>query len=322
MCPHRQCRHAAAIKDISRKQENMKKRTHILTSVLMGIALVACQEQYITYNDKSYVMFAEAEQERLVTKDQEYFSVTVAATNATPNDRTFGVEVIDKGSNAIEGIHYRLLSNSVTIPAGERSAEIKIKGYYDNIAAADSLGFILSLVMPEELEWDLYAENKTSKVTLYKSCPFVREDFTGWCLVSSLMLLDYPGENTSYQRLVRTKAHPTMEDAIVIESFLYDGYDITLRFAKEDPAKPLITIDEQVISDEKTIFGIAWGDNKVRATHSRNAESYFNSCQKFAVVWLHAYIEDLGTPVGTVGHYYNVLEWVSDAEAEEIMGEL
>ena len=295
----------------------MKKRTHILTSVLMGIALVACQEQYITYNDKSYVMFAEAEQERLVTKDQEYFSVTVAATNATPNDRTFGVEVIDKGSNAIEGIHYRLLSNSVTIPAGERSAEIKIKGYYDNIAAADSLGFILSLVMPEELEWDLYEESLTSKITIYKSCPFVREDFTGWCLVTSLLIYDYPGENRSYQRLVRAEAHPTRENSVVFRSFLYDGYDVAVDFQTEDPAKPFITIEPQVVSDEKSVFGIAWGDNKLRIKHSRNAESYFNSCQRFAAIWLNAYIEDLGTPVGTVGDYYNVVEWISDAEAED-----
>lgn len=293
----------------------------MLATALVTLSLYSCEENYITYQDKSYVMFTEAEQERLVLEEQDYFTIGIAATTATPQSRTFGVEVIDKGSNAIEGVHYQLLSNSVTIPAGELYTEVKIKGYYGNIEPTDSLGFTLRLVMPEELEWGLYPDHQTSKVTLYKSCKFVQEDFTGWCIVTSLMLYSYPGENTSYQRLVRTKAHPDKKDTIIFEDFLYDGYDVEISFSTEDPAKPLLKMSQQVISDEKTIFGIAWGDNKVLAEHSRNGESYFNACQRFGVLWLHTYVENLGTPVGTVGHFYNVLEWISDAEAEEILQE-
>lgn len=297
----------------------MKRTINILiAAATLAVGLIGCEEHYTTYDDRSYVMFSEPAQQKLVLQDQEYFSVVVAATKAASKDRTFGVEVIDKGSNAIEGVHYRLLSNTITIPAGKMSTEVKIKGYYDNIQPSDSLGFILRLVVPEELEWDLYEESLTSKITIYKSCPFVREDFTGWCLVTSLLIYDYPGENRSYQRLVRAEAHPTRENSVVFRSFLYDGYDVAVDFQTEDPAKPFITIEPQVVSDEKSIFGIAWGDNKLRIKHSRNAESYFNSCQRFAAIWLNAYIEDLGTPVGTVGDYYNVVEWISDAEAEDI----
>ena len=299
----------------------MKHTLYILAATALSVSLFACEEQYTSYDDKTYVMFTEAEQERLVLQDQEYFTVTVGATNASTKDRTFGVEIVDKGSTAIEGVHYRLLSNSITIPAGERTAEVKIKGYYDNILPTDSLGFILKLVMPDELQWDLYEENNTSKVTIYKSCPFVREDFTGWCLVSSLLIYSYPGENLSYERLVRAVAHPTRPNAVILKEFLYDGYDITIDFNVEKPEEPLITIKPQVVSDEKSIFGYAYGDNKVLVEHSRNAESYFNACQKFAVVWLRAYVENIGTLFGTIGNFYNVIEWISDAEAEELRNE-
>ena len=127
----------------------MKKALIILVTAALGVGLFSCEEQYTTYKDKTYVMFTEAEQEKLILQEdrQEYFTVEVASTNATDYNRTFGVEVVDKGSNAIEGVHYRLLSNTITIPAGERTTEVKIKGYYDNIQPSDSLGFILKLVV-------------------------------------------------------------------------------------------------------------------------------------------------------------------------------
>ena len=30
------------------------------------------------------------------------------------------------------------------------------------------------------------------------------------------------------------------------------------------------------------------------------------------------YVEDLGSAVGTVGHFYNIMEWVSDEEADRL----
>jgi hypothetical protein len=33
------------------------------------------------------------------------------------------------------------------------------------------------------------------------------------------------------------------------------------------------------------------------------------------------YVENLGVSVGTVGHFYNIMEWISDEEAELLMKE-
>ena len=153
-------------------------------------------------------MFADTAATYMVLQDKEYFSVPVTSTVACDYDRTFGVEIIDQGSNAVEGKHYRLLSNTITIKAGQRAANVEVRGLYDNIEPTDSLGFILKLVMPEQVNWNLYHDQ--TKVVMMKSCPYDVNDFTGWCVVTSLFLNQYPGiENTSLQRLIRTEKHPT-----------------------------------------------------------------------------------------------------------------
>lgn len=301
---------------------NMKKIYFILSAFVAMAAMVACDEEYVTYNDAEYVMFAEEQSTNMVLADQEYFTVPVASTVACDYDRTFGVEVVDKGSNAIEGKHYRLLSNSVTIPAGELAADVKVAGLYENIEPTDSLGFVLKLVMPEQLKFNLYEGSDQTKVVMYKSCPFDRNNFTGWCILTSMLLRDYPGDNQSYQRLIRTEAHPTEPNTVILRSAFYDGYDMTITFNPENPANPLVTMDkDQVVSDEASVFGQILGDNHILGTHSFYYPSYFNSCQHFVELWMQVYVENLGETVGTVGHYYNILEWISDEEAERLQRE-
>ena len=300
----------------------MKKIYFILSAFVAMAAMVACDEEYVTYNDAEYVMFAEEQSTNMVLADQEYFTVPVASTVACDYDRTFGVEVVDKGSNAIEGKHYRLLSNSVTIPAGELAADVKVAGLYENIEPTDSLGFVLKLVMPEQLKFNLYEGSDQTKIVMYKSCPFDRNNFTGWCILTSMLLRDYPGDNQSYQRLIRTEAHPTEPNTVILRSAFYDGYDMTITFNPENPANPLVTMDkDQVVSDEASVFGQILGDNHILGTHSFYYPSYFNSCQHFVELWMQVYVENLGESVGTVGHFYNILEWISDEEAERLQRE-
>lgn len=290
--------------------------------ILVALALFSCKEQYTKYSDAEYVMFADSISTNMVQKEQSRFTVAVSSTVARSYDRTFGVEVVDAGSNAIEGKHYRLLTSSVTIPAGKLAADVEVESIYDNIEATDSLGFQLRLVMPEQLKWSLYPNSDCTKVTMYKSCPFDSNTFTGYAVLSSLLLRDYPGENVSFQRLVYTEAHPTEEDMIIVRSAFYDGYDITLTLHSEDAAEPRITMDkDQVLSDEASVFGQILGDNHILGDDSPYYTSYFNTCQRFAVLWLRVYVENLGTTIGTVGNYYNVIEWISDEEADRLKRE-
>ena len=308
----------------------MKRIYSIIVSVVAIASFVACNEQYTTYEGNEYLMFADSLSTNMVLADGTPFTVKVSSTVARDFDRTYAVEVVDKGSNAIEGYHYRLGSNTITIPAGKLSTEVEVYGNYDNIEPTDSLGFTLKLVMHEDLKWNMYPDSDQTKVVMYKSCPFDINEWGGteqepkYCLLTSLLLYSYPGPNTSYSRLVKCYKHKSLENTIVMDDLFYNGYDVQLTFDTSNPAQPILKMPaEQVIGSEFTVFGIQYGDGKILATHSPRADqlSTYNACQKFAQLWVLAYVNDFSASVGYIGYFYNILEWISQEEAEEIMRE-
>lgn len=287
----------------------------IAAAVLTG-ALSSCHSEYIIYDGPEYIMFQDTLLSYPVMEGDEYFEVPVVSTVIKDYDRTIAVEIIDKGSNAIENYHYALKSNSVTIKAGETRGNVYVKGIYENIEPSDSLGFTLSLVMNDNLIME--EETVQTKVTLWKSCPFVFENFQGWCVVTSMFLYDYSSSGW-YQRVVKTEKHPTEPNTIICYSWLFDGYHVTMKFHPEDPENPTVTMDaDQVISDEGTIFGISYGDDHILASTTDMYPSYFYSCLNAVTLYSHIYVEDLGAAYGTVGYFYNTMEWVSDEEAKRL----
>ena len=180
----------------------MKQILKYITLAVMAVAFAcSCHERYVTYSDAEYVMFADTIKTYPVQKDVEWFSIPVVSTVVRDYDRTFGVEVIDKGNNAIENRHFRLQSNTVTIKAGENRADVMVHGYYDNLEATDSLGFQLRLVMNDNLEMPQYGRD--TKAVLMKCCPFDINNFTGYCMLTSMFLYQY-SITGSYQSLVYT----------------------------------------------------------------------------------------------------------------------
>ncbi len=308
----------------------MKKILNILLAVAIVAGVVSCNEQYTTYEGNEYLMFADTLSTNMVLDDGKPFKVGISSTVTRDYDRTYAVEIIDKGSNAIEGYHYRLGSNTITIPAGKSSTAVDVYGIYENIEPSDSLGFTLQLVMRDELKWNLYPESNRTKVVMYKSCPFDINDWGGtienprYCLLTSLLLYSYPGANTSYSRLVKCYKHKSMQNTIIMDDLFYNGYDVLLTFDTSDPAQPLLKMQEdQVIGSEFTVFGTQYGDGKILGTHSPRADqpSSYNSCQKFAQLWVLMYVKDFSTTIGYMGYFYNILEWVSKEEADEILRE-
>ena len=298
----------------------MKKYLIYITLAFAAMLTASsCHERYVTYDDAEYVMFADTIATYPVQQDVEYFSIPVVSTVTRDYDRTFGVEIIDKGNNAIEGMHYRLQSNTVTIKAGETRADVMVHGIYDNIKAEDQLTFQLRLVMNDDLVMPLYG--KDTKANLMKVCPFDINAFTGYCVFTSMFLYDY-SITGSYQRLVYTEKHPTEENTIICRNWLNDGYDVTMKFHPEDPLKRVVTMDEgQVASDEGSFFGTAHGDDKILVRSSSLNESLFFTCGSYLYLWAEIYVENLGEPVGTVGHFYNIMEWISDEEAQRLRNE-
>lgn len=290
---------------------------YMTLAFVAACSLTGCYERYVTYSDDEYVMFADTMAIYPVQKEDSTFVIPVVSTVKRDYDRTFGVEIIDKGNNAIEKKHFHLESNTITIKAGENRADVLVHGYYNNIEATDSLGFELSLVMNDKLVMPLYG--KTAKAVLMKSCPFNVEDFTGYCIVTSMFLYQY-SPTGAYQRLIETEKID--DNTILCKNWIADGYDIRMKFDSTDPMKPFVEIPEgEVASDEGSFFGISYGDNRIQVTHSTLAESVFYPCGRYLYLWTHMYVEKLGVPVGTVGHFYNIMEWVTEEEAMRLKKE-
>ena len=119
-------------------------------SALVLLTAAGCNEERVSYDGPQYIMFSDTLYTLPVQNDVEMFDIPVVSMYADDNDRTLAVEIIDKESNAVEGRHYELESNTVVIKAGERVANVRVRGLYDNFNPTDSLGFALRLICPKE----------------------------------------------------------------------------------------------------------------------------------------------------------------------------
>lgn len=278
------------------------------------ICLVGCEQKRVSYDGPSYLMFSDTLYDYPVQITNEVFKVPVSTTKSVDYDRTLAVEIIDKESNAIEGRHYKLLNNTIVIKAGEMTANVEVQGIYENIGITDSLGFSMRLILPEEAEWDLYG--KGAKVVLHKTCPFDINNFTGYCKVTSTFFLEYMQSSV---RLIKTELSQDEENTIVLKDFYYDGYDAKLKFKTGDVYKPYIEMEDFACGSTSDAFGTIYGDGKLMMSQPSNYVSYYNTCENFVVqyVTLNVYYKDK-TLFGTVGTYMNILEWISDGEAEDL----
>lgn len=281
------------------------------------LALIGCDEERTTYTGPNYIMFSDTLYVLPVQDNVEYFDIPVSATRTSSKDRTLAVEVIDKKSNAIEGIHYTLESNTITIKAGELATNVRVRGIYDNISVSDSLGLALRLVIEEENQWDVYGID--ANVVLRKTCPFNIYDFEGYCVISSTYLYDYSGVD---KRLIQTKVDDEEENTLILKDYFYDGYDAKIKFETKDRLNPLITMEEQLFGPTVEAFGTIYGDGQIRMFQPTSYVSYYSSCEQFVYQYMTLYVMNKdGSMFGSVGTFINVLKWISDDEAEKLMRE-
>ena len=254
------------------------------------IALASCSEDSHVYSDAEYIMFADTMSVNVVLQGSETFSVPVVSTVTCDYDRTFGVEIVDSGSTAIEGRDYTISSNMLTIKAGENRADVIVSANLDNLHEMDTLQFNLRLVAPESVKWDLYGDQ--TKVRMFKVRPFSIDEFTG------------------------------EENTVVLTNWLHDGYDVTIKMDPSDPAEPSVTMDpDQVISNEQNVLGQINADDRIYVEESSNAYSYFNTCRNSVILNVRVYLQEFGAPFATLGYYDNQMEWVSDEEADRLVKE-
>ena len=292
---------------------DMKK---ILYTLLALVLFAACNTKHITYTGPMYIAFADTLSVCPVVASGEPFDVYIAATQPSDRDRTFSVEVLNKKSNAIYGHHFEIENQTVTIPAGELATSVRIIGNYDNIAASDSLSVVLSLLSVDEYEWDLYGQ--TTRVELKKACAFDINNFTGWVKVTSSFWLQY-SSSLHFERVVKCEPIEGKPNSFIIRDFLMDGYDVKFKVDPTDLLNPVIEMDgEQIVGDTRIPFQMVYGDGRIRGFDEPSIEPYFDICNKYAETFMLMYVKN----VGTIGAFVNIIEWITDEEANELLSEL
>ncbi|MGM9739798.1 MAG: DUF4984 domain-containing protein [Candidatus Cryptobacteroides sp.] len=285
------------------------KKIYIIGLAAAAIAaLSGCQEKFTTYSGPSYIAFSDTLNICPVQQGGEAFDVMIASTRATGHDRTFAVEVIDSESNAVFGHHYTIPSQTVVIPAGERSTSLRIIGNYDAVESGDSLSITLSLVAADDEKWDLYGQK--TRVLLKKVCPFDINNFAGHCVVTSSFWLYYNSSNL--ERLTTSEVVADEENTILIKDFLMEGYDLKLRLDNSDILNPTVSLgEEQIVGDTRIAFSYIYGDGLMRMVDAP-ITNYLFPCDNYLVIYTTLYVKE----VGTVGTFVNIVEWISDEDAE------
>ena len=278
---------------------------------LLGL-LAGCQAEKTTYEGPDYILFSADSHTLGILDSEEWFEIPISATRTANEERTIGVEVVASESSAIEGLHYILESNTLTIPKGELTTAVRIKGLAENIDINSMLSIKLRLVIDPELVWDAYGIE--SEVLLQKCCPFDINNFTGYAKITSTWTMQYMNAEA---RLVRTERDPEDKSAIIVKDMFYDGYDIRLRLNSDDRLNPTVELAEQVLGTTGEAFGTIYGNGKLMMAEPTGYTSYYGTCENFLVLYTMMYVDG----VGVVGTYVNIFEWISDLEAERIMRE-
>ncbi|KAA5263266.1 DUF4984 domain-containing protein [Bacteroides faecis] len=296
----------------------MRKINYGLMSMLalLMCAITSCGDaERPSYDGPNYILFSDTLTVLAVQNNEEVFDIPVAATEACSYDRIVAVEVIDKKSNAIEGKHYTIESNTVTIKAGERAANVRIRGNYDAIAATDSLGLTLRLLTQQADQWDLYEKSYEAKVILQKCCPFDINLFNGYAVLTSTYMQEFMPNVDN--RLIKAVIDPEEENTVIMKDFFYDGYDVKIRFTTNDILNPLIEMDEQTFASTAEAFGTNYGDGYLHLYQPSSGVSYYSTCEQFIFQYFTLYVPGMAGN-NVVGTFASAIEWVSNDEAKRL----
>ena len=296
----------------------MRKINYGLMSMLalLMCAITSCGDaERPSCDGPNYILFSDTLTVLAVQNNEEVFDIPVAATEACSYDRTVAVEVIDKKSNAIEGKHYTIESNTITIKAGERAANVRIRGNYDAIAATDSLGLTLRLLTQKADQWDLYDKSYEAKVILQKCCPFDINLFNGYAVLTSTYMQEFMPNVDN--RLIKAVIDPEEENTVIMKDFFYDGYDVKIRFTTNDILNPLIEMDEQTFASTAEAFGTNYGDGYLHLYQPSSGVSYYSTCEQFIFQYFTLYVPGMAGN-NVVGTFASAIEWVSADEAKRL----
>ena len=296
----------------------MRKINYGLMSMLtlLMCAITSCGDaERPSYEGPNYILFSDTLTVLAVQNNEEVFDIPVAATEACSYDRKVAIKKKKKKNNNKKKKHYTIESNTITIKAGERAANVRIRGNYDAIAATDSLGLTLRLLTQQADQWDLYEKSYEAKVILQKCCPFDINLFNGYAVLTSTYMQEFMPNVDN--RLIKAIIDPEEENTIIMKDFFYDGYNVKIRFTTNDILNPLIEMDEQTFASTAEAFGTNYGDGYLHLYQSSSGVSYYSTCEQFIFQYFTLYVPGMAGN-NVVGTFASAIEWISNDEAKRL----
>lgn len=296
--------------------------TGLLITAIILLSVAGCEKETTTDNARSYIKFTEQSHVLAIVDSKEWFEIPIETTHVTEHSRTIGVEVIAAKSSALENHDFEIESHTLTIKGGSEQTTLRIRGIAEAFDHNSAKNITLRLVLDDK-NIDSYASIETT-VVLQHCCPFDINSFDGYAVLTSTWCMQYMNCNS---RLVHTHIEES-DGVVVIEDMLYDGYDIRVKLNSEDILNPTAALcDTQVLGSTGDAFGTIYGDGKLLITEASQYASgsmdlsgyvsFYSTCENFMMLYTVMYVEG----IGEVGMFGNILEWISDDEAERIMRE-
>lgn len=278
------------------------KMIKFLLALVMATMSVACTSRVedIRYEGEDFVLFSDSNYVMPLTEGDDVFEIPVGFAIPSTHSRTVAVMVDVRESNAIEGYHFTVESHNVTVPAGQLTGMLRLRGIYDHVeSVSDSLAITLRLLTKEADASPVYGN--TAHVLLRKIRPFHIEDYVG-----DLRLTCTFPFSTSSVTSFNVKSEKLNDSTLVVRKPFEDTRDLVLRFhtGKDNPFDQNIDMREQVAFTDAT-FG------QVSMSTIDGIPSYYLPEDRAFVLYLDAYLAHLGS----FGAYYYVFEWISPDQA-------
>lgn len=281
---------------------NSMKMIKFLLALVMATMSVACTSRVedIRYEGEDFVLFSDSNYVMPLTEENDVFEIPVGFATVATHSRTVAVMVDVRESNAIENYHFTVESHNVTVPAGQLTGMLRLRGIYDHVeSVSDSLAITLRLLTKEADASPVYGN--TAHVLLRKVRPFHIEDYVG-----DLRLTCTFPFSTSSVTSFNVKSEKLNDSTLVVRKPFEDTRDLVLRFhtGKDNPFDQNIDMREQVAFTDAT-FG------QVSMSTIDGIPSYYLPEDRAFVLYLDAYLAHLGS----FGAYYYVFEWISPDQA-------
>ncbi len=221
---------------------------------LLMCAITSCGDaERPSYEGQTISCYSDTLTVLAVQNNEEVFDIPVAATEACSYDRTVAVEVIDKKSNAIQGKHYTIESNTITIRP--------VNGLPTYASA------VITMPSQPPIRWGSPCVCSRSKPTngicmkgamkpelsCRNALPFDINLFNGYAVLTSTYMQEFMSNVDN--RLIKAIIDPEEENTIIMKDFFYDGYNVKIRFTTNDILNPLIEMDEQTFASTAEAFG-------------------------------------------------------------------